>query len=219
MTHHVMNQMGHQFGNMIGWFVIVPFSLAALASGLVQSLGTEWGLSRHYWILVKFLLTIGGVTVLLLHMPAVSRMAGATAGPAFFSTDFGGLRHPTFVLHAAGGLLVLVAATALSLYKQWGMTQYGRRKISQPVPPPRACPILTTPALRSTADGRPANPGGCTCCLGSSAWSCCSSFSIWPAVGCMAIQIDRERQQQLLNVKEFCRHGDGEKQHQPKQNV
>ena len=30
--------------NLIGWFVIVPFSLAALLSGLVQSLSTRWGL-------------------------------------------------------------------------------------------------------------------------------------------------------------------------------
>ena len=33
---------------LIGWTVIVPFSLAALLSGLVQSLGTDWGLLRHY---------------------------------------------------------------------------------------------------------------------------------------------------------------------------
>ena len=34
---------------VIGWFVIVPFSLAALAAGLVESLGTPWGLSRHWF--------------------------------------------------------------------------------------------------------------------------------------------------------------------------
>ena len=50
---------------LIGWFVIVPFSLASLLTGLVQSLGTQWGLFRHYWILVKFLLTTGATVVLL----------------------------------------------------------------------------------------------------------------------------------------------------------
>ena len=45
---------------LIGWYVMVPFSLAALLTGLVQSLGTPWGLFRHYWILAKFLLTTGG---------------------------------------------------------------------------------------------------------------------------------------------------------------
>ena len=36
---------------LIGWFVIVPFSVAALLTGLVQSLGTPWGVFRHYWVL------------------------------------------------------------------------------------------------------------------------------------------------------------------------
>lgn len=38
---------------VIGWMIIVPCSLAALLTGLVQSLGTEWGLFRHYWIVAK----------------------------------------------------------------------------------------------------------------------------------------------------------------------
>src|ERR671915_105942 len=60
---------------LIGWFIIVPFSLAALLTGLVQSLGTQWGLFRHYWILVKFLLTVTATIVLLLHMPTIGRVA------------------------------------------------------------------------------------------------------------------------------------------------
>ena len=36
---------------LIGWLVIVPLSFAALLTGLVQSLGTPWGLLRYYWIL------------------------------------------------------------------------------------------------------------------------------------------------------------------------
>jgi hypothetical protein len=97
---------------LMGWFVIVPLSLAALLSGLVQSLGTEWGLFRYYWVLVKFAATVGAVTILLLHMPAVSRGHGARAE----------------VVHAGGGLLVLLMTTTLSVYKPWGRTQYGRRK-------------------------------------------------------------------------------------------
>lgn len=33
--------------NLIGWSVIVPLSLASLLTGVVQSLGTPWGLFRH----------------------------------------------------------------------------------------------------------------------------------------------------------------------------
>ncbi len=112
---------------LIGWFVIVPFSLAALLTGVIQSLGTQWGLFRHYWILAKFLLTTGATIVLLRHMQAVSRMAGIAAETTLFSGDLQALRIQ-LVVHAAGGLLVLLAATTLSVYKPWGMTPYGRRQ-------------------------------------------------------------------------------------------
>ncbi len=39
-----------------GWFVLIPFSLASLLTGIVQSLGTTWGLSRHYWVIFKLLI-------------------------------------------------------------------------------------------------------------------------------------------------------------------
>lgn len=110
---------------LIGWFVIVPLSIAALITGIVQSLGTQWGLFRYYWVLAKFVLTVSGITILLLHMPVVSRVAGL-APESLFADALRGLPHSTFVIHAAGGLLVLLSATVLSVYKPWGMTSYGR---------------------------------------------------------------------------------------------
>jgi hypothetical protein len=129
LTSHDVSMVRAAYLSMelIGWFVIVPFSLAALLIGLVQSLGTQWGLFRHYWILVKFLLTTGATIVLLWHMQAVSRMSGVAAETTLSSADFRALRIQ-LVVHAAGGLLVLLAATTLSVYKPWGMTPYGRRK-------------------------------------------------------------------------------------------
>ena len=35
------------------WWVIVPLAFASLLTGLVVSLGTPWGLFRHYWVLIK----------------------------------------------------------------------------------------------------------------------------------------------------------------------
>ena len=112
---------------LIGWFVIVPFSLATLLAGLVESFGTPWGLFRHWWVLVKFLLTTVATIVLLQHMQAITRMSGVAADMTLSATDFRALR-TQLVVHAAGGLLVLLAATVLSVYKPWGMTPYGLRK-------------------------------------------------------------------------------------------
>ena len=110
----------------IGWYVIVPFGLATLLAGLVESLGTPWGLFRHWWVLAKFLLTTGATIVLLRHMQAVTQMSGLAAETTLSSADFRAQRIQ-LVVHAAGGLLVLLAATVLSIYKPWGMTPYGRR--------------------------------------------------------------------------------------------
>ena len=40
--------------------VLLPLALAALASGVLLGLGTRWGLARHWWVLAKLALTIGG---------------------------------------------------------------------------------------------------------------------------------------------------------------
>ncbi len=42
---------------LTGWFAIVPLALAALLTGLIISLGTAWGLFRHYWVLISLGLT------------------------------------------------------------------------------------------------------------------------------------------------------------------
>jgi hypothetical protein len=107
---------------LIGWYVIVPFSFAALLSGLVQSLFTRWGLFRHWWILAKLGLTVFAVAILFQHMRDVSRIAQMARGTMLSSADF----RPDLI-HASGGLLVLFAAMTLSVFKPWGMTPYGRR--------------------------------------------------------------------------------------------
>jgi hypothetical protein len=109
---------------LTGWFVIVPFALASLLVGVVNALGTPWGLFRHYWVLVKLLLTVFATIILLLHMPTVSYFAGIAAGTN--SANLAGLRGE--LIHAGGGLLVLLVTTILSVYKPRGMTPYGRRK-------------------------------------------------------------------------------------------
>jgi hypothetical protein len=111
---------------LIGWFVIVPFSLAALLTGLIQSLGTPWGLFRHWWILGKLLLTTFAVVVLLQHMQHVSRVARIAK-----ETDLSSASFLPELVHAGGGLLVLLTITMLSVFKPLGLTPYGQRRVSQ----------------------------------------------------------------------------------------
>ena len=113
---------------VIGWFVLVPLSLASLLSGLVQALGTRWGLFRHYWVLFKLLITLLSTTVLLIYMQTLSYLSGVAAETTLSSGDLGRLQTGSAVLHAGVGLLLLLVATTLSVYKPQGLTPYGWRK-------------------------------------------------------------------------------------------
>jgi hypothetical protein len=112
---------------LTGWLVIVPLSLASLLTGLVQSLGTTWGLFRHYWVVVKLLITVLATILLLVHMQPVGHLARVVAETTLASGELAGLRLQ-LVADAGAALLALLVATALSVYKPRGMTPYGRRK-------------------------------------------------------------------------------------------
>ena len=111
-----------------GWFVLVPLSVASLLTGLLQSLGTKWGLFRHYWVLFKLLINVFATIVLLLYMQTLDHFAGVAAETTSSMDDLGMLRSPSPVLHAAVAVLLLVVATGLAVYKPRGMTPYGQRK-------------------------------------------------------------------------------------------
>lgn len=115
---------------LIAWFVIVPLSFASLLTGLVQSLGTKWGLFRHYWVLVKFLIAIFATIVLLIHTQPIGLLANAAAKTTLSSAD---LREPRIqlVVAAGAGLLLLLVNTTLGVYKPRGVTPYGWRKRHQ----------------------------------------------------------------------------------------
>ena len=108
-------------------FLILPLILASLLIGVVQSLATQWGLFRHYWVLAKLLLTVVTVYVLLQQMDGISHVSGVAAETTLSNTDLLALRR-SLSIHAAGGLLVLLLITTLSVYKPQGMTRYGWRK-------------------------------------------------------------------------------------------
>jgi len=111
-----------------GWFVLVPLSLASLLTGLVQSLGTTWGLLRHYWVLFKLLMNVVAPIVLLLYMQTLGYLADIAADPTPSREDLSILRSPSPAIHAGAALLVLLMAVTLSVYKPRGLTPYGLRK-------------------------------------------------------------------------------------------
>lgn len=113
--------------DLIARFVIVALAFASLLTGLIQSVGTRWGLFRHYWVLAKLLLTVFATIVLLIKMELIGSAARLAAETTFSRADLraAGIQ---LVIHALGGLLVLLVPVVLSIYKPPGMTGYGWRK-------------------------------------------------------------------------------------------
>ena len=109
---------------VIGWRAVVPLGCLALLTGLVMSLGTPWGLVRHYWVLFAFVLTVLALTVLILHMPTVA----ADADLARTVDDRTVVALGGDVLHPALGLVVLVVVAVLNVYKPQGVTGFGRKR-------------------------------------------------------------------------------------------
>ena len=108
--------------DVIATSAIIPLALASVVIGVVNALGTPWGLIRHYWVVVKLLLTLVATAVLLVESRTISALAtAAQAGddPRML---------PGTLVHSIGGLLILVIIMILSVYKPKGVTRYGWRR-------------------------------------------------------------------------------------------
>jgi len=107
---------------LITQLVIVPACGLSLFTGLVQSLGTTWGLLRYYWVIVKLALTLGCTIALVAHMRPI-QYAAWIATQSSIELPISN----KFQLAIASGLAAaaLVATTALSIYKPQGLTRWG----------------------------------------------------------------------------------------------
>jgi hypothetical protein len=112
---------------MITWYVIVPFSfIPLLLTGPLLSLGTPWGLFRHYWILVKLVINILSTLILLVHLQPINYLARMAAEGALSTADH--TLQIQMVIASGAALVALLVATGLAVYKPRGMTPFGWRK-------------------------------------------------------------------------------------------
>ncbi|HEV8559956.1 MAG TPA: DUF2269 domain-containing protein [Actinophytocola sp.] len=121
------------------WYTIVPLALVSVLIGAVNALGTSWGLFRHYWVLVKLLLTLVSTTVLLVETQTINSLtetAGSVADPREL---------PGSLPHSIGGLVVLLTTTILSVYKPRGLTRHGWRIQQVQRPKQRPAPSVEDP--------------------------------------------------------------------------
>lgn len=108
---------------VMAWFVIIPFCISALFTGIVQSVTTPWGLFQHYWIVVKLVLTLIATGLLLLHMQPVEYISSITKERMLGADELQSLRI-RLIADASLAIFVLLVAIALSVYKPFGRIQF-----------------------------------------------------------------------------------------------
>lgn len=109
--------------------VIVPLAVASLLNGLVVSLGTKWGLFRHWWVLISFVLTLFATIVLAVETGTIGALAAMASDPSTSATELRALGGT--LLHSVGGGVVLIVVLVLNVYKPQGLTPYGWRKLQE----------------------------------------------------------------------------------------
>jgi hypothetical protein len=134
------------------WFVLVPLAHASLLSGIVLSLGTTWGLFRYYWVVLKLGITAFATVILLIYMGTFRQMAGVAADPVVHLEV---VRNASPIVHAILALVLLVTATVLGVYKPFGTTAYGARKLQEQRPVSALIPAGAGTARALDADSTP----------------------------------------------------------------
>lgn len=111
--------------HVIGGRVIPPMAVATLATGVVLSLLTSWGLVRHWWVATK--IVVGLAVIVTAVSLTDSWLEQAIDDP----TGRAGVR-----LAATSGvhLALLAFATVISVDKPWGRTPRGRHTTARKEP-------------------------------------------------------------------------------------
>lgn len=99
---------------LVGTVLFAPLSVAVWLVGVASALLTPWGLLRHRWVLVKFLLTTVMTGLVLFQLTPTLRHAGEV-GAAFPVRD-----RIDLVVAPSVSTTLLIVATVLSTYKPWG---------------------------------------------------------------------------------------------------
>lgn len=112
-----------------GWYALLPLSMTSLLTGLLQSLGTTWGLFRHYWVIAKLVINVFATLILVLYLQTLGTLADIARQATLSSVDLEMLQSPSPTVHGVGALFLLLLATVFSVYKPRGMTRYGQRRL------------------------------------------------------------------------------------------
>jgi uncharacterized membrane protein len=117
----VLRSSCYQLINIIDFSLVIPLAFSALASGVIISLATKWRLLRHWWVLVKLLLTVAvivfstvGVGVWVEQSMAATTSSAPTSSPVALD----------LVVGAGANIAAFLFMTWASITKPWPKTPW-----------------------------------------------------------------------------------------------
>jgi hypothetical protein len=130
VTHNpALRPSAFTFMHLYDLAIMIPLGYLALITGVLLSVGTNWGLLKHWWIVTKLVLTVAvllfaGVFTSGWVLEAVARTAkNPMADLRFLAVQL--------VVNVAAFNLIFWTNTTISIYKPWGLTPRGRHKLAQ----------------------------------------------------------------------------------------
>lgn len=105
-------------------FVILPFGPVALTTGVTLGMLTSWGLVRHYWVLLKLVITSIATFLLIVHVTPVQILSDAAANGTLSTRNWIQVQILAF---ACGALMMVSTSMTLAVFKPRGLTRFGRR--------------------------------------------------------------------------------------------
>jgi|Tabmets5t2r1_1033131.scaffolds.fasta_scaffold13168_1 Predicted integral membrane protein (DUF2269) len=122
----------YQAIEMFAVVLLVPLGLLSLATGLLLGWGSKYGILRYHWVLWKLILNLVLTTlVVVLLRPGVNEAADlVTESPGTIPDQLEQAR-ANLIFPPTVSITVLTFATVLAVYKPWGRTGYGRRRLEE----------------------------------------------------------------------------------------
>ena len=108
--------------------VMIPLGYLALITGVLLSVGTNWGLLKHWWIVVKLVLTVAVLVFAGVFTSGwVLEAVAITARDPMADLDMLAVQ---LVANVAAFNIVFWMNTTISVFKPWGPTPSGERKLA-----------------------------------------------------------------------------------------
>ncbi|MBO2445849.1 hypothetical protein J4573_01985 [Actinomadura barringtoniae] len=116
---HAVRHGAYELMHVFDLAIVIPSVLLSIITGLVVSLGTKWGLIKHWWVLIKFVISLVIPAIATVESSWIEELQRRTRDPA---GEPGGLG-VALVVCMLVYLALLWTAVALSVVKPGGKTR------------------------------------------------------------------------------------------------